>query len=158
MRAQQLASTPAVTVRSFMKVGDSFVPVEEFEGPIVNRDYILGSIEMTAGRKTLISRDVFDDINWLWPFVLQALEEVIAGRVGSRSYPDMPLEIVFRPHRDRVAIQFGSGPEVSVMRDELCRALISAATVFYDRLRRFGLASDDDLRGLAELSERAARG
>ena len=152
VRAQQLASTPTVEIRSFMKVDGDLIPIEEFQGPIIDRLYIEGAIEMSVGRQTLLSRDMVDYIDQLWAYLVEGLGEVMVGREFSTCYPDMPLTIVLRPQGDRVAIKVGSRAEVSVMRNELCRALVSAGTVFFERLRRFESVGDRYLRILAELT------
>jgi hypothetical protein len=136
-----------VTIQSLLKVADDLVPVEEFAGPIVDKDYIEGAIVLSVGHTPILTRDMVDYVDQLWAYLIRGLEEVVAGREFSTFYPDMPLEIVLRPQGDRVVIMVDpreGGAEASVAIDELCTAMASAGTLFFERLRPF-LPSDQAL-------------
>lgn len=131
-----------VTVKSFLKVGDNLVPVEEFTGPIVDEDYIEGAIELSVDRKPILTREMVDYVDQLWAYLARGLGEVVAGREFSTYYPDMPLQIVLQPLGDRVKIMTRSrsgkrDADASVALDDLLRAMTSEGKLFFDMLRPF---------------------
>ena len=65
-----------VEVRSFFRRSDgSFVPFGEMAGPVEDCRYVPGAIELWIGGVEVLSLELWDDINWLWPFVVQPLDE-----------------------------------------------------------------------------------
>jgi len=131
-----------VTVKTFIKVDDGLVPVEEFTGPVLDEDYIEGAIELSVDRKPILVREMIDYVDQLWAYLIRGLGEVVAGREFSTNYPDMPLKIVLQPHGDRIRIMLRSrsgkwDADVSVVLDELLRAVISEGRVFFEKLRPF---------------------
>src|SRR5882762_6519438 len=93
-----------IAIRSFLKVENALVPVEEFVGPILDDNYIEGAIELSIGHKTILTREMVDYVDQLWAYLIRGLGEVVAGREFSTFYPDMPLEVVLRPQGGRVTI------------------------------------------------------
>lgn len=129
-----------ITIRSLLKVDDALVPVDEFVGPLPDDNYIEGAIELSVGYKPILTREMVDYVDQLWAYLTRGLGEVVAGREFSTFYPDMPLEVVLRPQGDRVTIMVDpsqGGAEASVALDELCRAMATAGTLFFERLRPF---------------------
>ena len=127
-----------ITIRSLLKVEDALVPVDEFVGPLPDDNYIEGAIELSVGYKPILTREMVDYVDQLWAYLIRGLGEVVAGREFSTFYPDMPLEVVLRPQGGRVTIMVDpsqGGAEASVTLDELCRAMATAGTLFFERLR-----------------------
>lgn len=129
-----------VIIESLLRVAGELVPVDEFVGPIIDQDYIEGAIVLTVDNKPILTREMVDYVDQLWAYLLQALEEIVGGREVSTCYPDMPIELRFRPHGDRVTINLASrktDAEANVPIDELCQALASAGSLFFSKLRSF---------------------
>jgi len=129
-----------VTVQSFLKVDANLVSVEEFAGPIIDEDYIEGAIELSVDRRPILTREMVDYVDQLWAYLIRGLGEVVAGREFSTSYPDMPLEIMFRPQRDRVTIIVDPrerNMEASLSIEELLAGMVPAGTLFFERLRPY---------------------
>lgn len=127
-----------IKFQSLLKVGDDLVPVEQFVGPIHDEDYIEGAIELSVGGKPILTREQVDYPDQLWAYLIEGLEQVIAGQEFSTYYPDMPVKIVLRPQGERVTISVDTRKKVSeasVRLDELCAELASAAKTFFERLR-----------------------
>jgi hypothetical protein len=129
-----------IKIQTLLKVGDDLVPVEQFVGPIPDEDYIEGSLELSVGSKPILTREQVDYPDQLWAYLIEGLEEVVAGRDFSTYYPDMPVKIVLRPQGERVTINVDTRNkivEASVPIHELCSAMASAGTTFFERLRQF---------------------
>lgn len=129
-----------IQVESWLKVADDLVSVQEFTGPIPDQDYIEGAIELIISHKPVLTRDMIDYIDQLWAYFIRGLEEVVAGREFSTYYPDMPLQIILRPHgRDVTVIvdpqqwnRIASAPL-----DALVDAMVPAGILFFEKLRQY---------------------
>jgi len=125
-----------------MKVGDDLVSIDEFTGPIEDENYIEGTVELLVGHKPILSREQVDLVDQLWAYLVDGLEEIISGREFSTCYPDMPVEIVLRPKGNQVLMKVDNKSTVSeawVNVDDLRRAIVDAAALFFERLRPFVL-------------------
>jgi hypothetical protein len=81
-----------------------------------------------------------DYVDQLWAYVARGLGEVIAGREFSTYYPDMPVQIIFRPQGRDVAVIVDPqhwNRMASIPADELIFAMTSAGTMFFNRLRQY---------------------
>lgn len=130
-----------VTILSLMKAGDKLVPIEEFEGPITDPDYIEGAIELIVDHKPILRREMIDYIDQLWAYLVDGLGEVVAGRECSTGYPDMPIDIVLRPQGKLVNVAVSSGShkwdaDADVAITELVGSLVPVGTLFFERLQR----------------------
>ena len=140
MTADRKLDPPRVRIRSLLKVADGLVPVEEFTGPILDENYIEGALELSVEHKPILTREQVDYVDQLWAYLIEGLEEVVAGREFSTYYPDMPVQLVLRPqgHRVMISVDDRKGiAEASVAIDELRIAMASAGTLFFERLRPF---------------------
>ena len=127
-----------IKIQSLLKVGDDLVPVEQFVGPIPDEDYIEGALELLVDNEPIFTREQVDYPDQLWAYLIEGLEQIVAGREFSTYYPDMPVKIVLRPQGERVTINVDTRKkitETSVPIDELCRAMASAGTTFFERLQ-----------------------
>src|SRR5579872_1274763 len=97
-----------LTIKSLIKIDDKLVPIDEFEGPVVDPDYIEGAIDLTIDHKPILRRELVDYVDQLWAYLVDGLGEVVAGREFSTGYPDMPIDIVLLPQGSNVNISVRS--------------------------------------------------
>lgn len=82
-----------VEVRSHLRREDgTFVPFHDLSSFAGDCHYVPGAIELTVGGVEVLSLALWDDINWLWPYVVQALDECRRTGQGERFFPDQPLK------------------------------------------------------------------
>jgi hypothetical protein len=127
-----------ITIRTWMKADNGLITVEQFNGPIADENYIEGAIELSVEGKPILTREMVDYVDQLWAYLIRGLGEIGAGREFSTYYPDMPFEVVLRPRDGRVTITIdpsGGGATACVAIDELCAAMATAGTLFFERLR-----------------------
>ena len=129
-----------IHVESWLNVADDLVSVQEFSGPVADQDYIEGAIELTISHKPMLTRDMVDYVDQLWAYLIRGLEEVLVGNEFSTYYPDMPIQIIFRPQGSDVTVIVD--PQewnriASVPLDTLVGAMTSAGTMFFDKLRQY---------------------
>lgn len=86
---------PKVTCRSYLKVGDGFVPVRAFTGALPDRAYVYGAIELEIGRKTIFDTALWDLVDQLWAYLVNAMEDLARGSPCRFWFPDQPLEVEF---------------------------------------------------------------
>lgn len=82
-----------VEVRSYLRRSDGdFVPFDDV-GLVVNDcDYVSGAIELSIGGVEVLSLTLWDDINWLWPYIVLTLNECRRTGHGEGWFPSQPLK------------------------------------------------------------------
>lgn len=69
-----------VEVRSFLmkkhKRNSTFIPVEDWSSPLRGQSFIEGAPELTIGGKPLLTRDMWDDIDFMWRLLVNTLEKL----------------------------------------------------------------------------------
>lgn len=102
--------------------------------------HVPGAIELVVDGQPVLDRELWDDVDWLWPFVVQALDDCLTSGVGERWFPDQP--ILFRVEaagESRLLFTVDGGPihrVVSADRQEAVRAVAAAALDFFAQLGR----------------------
>jgi len=74
---------------------EELVALSEFAGTPEDCEYIAGSIEIRVGYTVLLSRSVWDDVNWIWPLAMNAVEDFLNNGDGNFSFPDQPIDVRF---------------------------------------------------------------
>lgn len=151
-----------LTIESLVKVNEGLLPIEEFEGPIADPDYIEGAICLTIEHKPILRRELVDYVDQLWAYLVDGLGEMVAGREFSTGYPDMPIDIVLLPQGGIVNIAVRSkshkwDADACAVITELVDTLAPAGTLFFERMRRLvpshRAAYDRCIAALARLAE-----
>lgn len=96
-----------IRVESYLKVGNDFVPIAEFKGRVKDPEYVEGAIEVEIDGVKVLTLELWDDINWLWPYIANSLEELATEQTASTSFPDQPIELIFRTdnRRQRIVVE-----------------------------------------------------
>lgn len=112
----------------FTRVGD----VDRYAG---DERHVSGAIEFVVNGQHLLDQELWDDVDWLWPYVIQAIDEGVASGVGERYFPDQP--ILFRVERaseNRLLFKVDGGTihrVVSADQPDVLQAVAAAATDFF---------------------------
>jgi hypothetical protein len=80
-------------VESYIKTGERFVPIREFQGIIVDPDYIEGAIEVRINGVDLITQEMWDYVDQLWEYLIDLVTQAVAGQEASVFFPDQPIEV-----------------------------------------------------------------
>jgi hypothetical protein len=126
-----------ISVQTFMKVADALVPMAEYRGPVHDRYYIEGAIEISIDDVAVVPRAYEDYVDQLWAYLARGLVEVAAGRAFTTYYPDMPVEITMQPDGELVALRVGAGKqwrEATANRRQLIEAVSRAGIAFFQAL------------------------
>lgn len=80
-----------VAVESYVRVDSEFRLIREVERHDGSCDYVPGAISLSVDGVELLGLALWDEINWLWPYVIQALDECRRSGSGKRYFPDQPI-------------------------------------------------------------------
>src|SRR4051812_37625122 len=118
----------AVEIETYLRSRTGvFIPVAQVHRHTGDPRWMEGAIEFTVDGQAVLDRALWDDVNWLWPSVIQAVDDCLAYGAGQRYFPDQP--IIFRveqagPHRLVFRVDGGAVHRVvSADRVEVLRAI-----------------------------------
>ncbi|MFC8733965.1 hypothetical protein ACFT5B_16055 [Luteimicrobium sp. NPDC057192] len=81
-----------IDIVSFIKSDDgSFERVEDAHEYHGDSDYVEGAISFVVDGVELFGLELWDDVNWLWPLLVHALDDYRRTGLGQRSFPDQPI-------------------------------------------------------------------
>lgn len=83
-----------VEVTSYVKVNGEFAAISAAARHDGDCEYVPGAISVVVDGVEVLGLDLWDDINWLWPLVVQVLDECRRAGSGKRYFPDQPIAIV----------------------------------------------------------------
>lgn len=129
-----------VKVETYFKVGDEFVPLLEFTGHISDPVYVEGSIELEMDGVKVLPKELWDDVNWLWAYIINGLTELTTQAECLIDFPDQPIELSFRidARWQRMFVELRLSPDeqvkASASYDEFMAAMSEAAQQFFRRM------------------------
>jgi hypothetical protein len=81
-----------VSIESLLRVsGDRFERISAIERYRGDPRHVEGAILLSVNDVEVLSSDLWDDVNWLWPFVIQAADEARREGAGQTYFPDQPI-------------------------------------------------------------------
>lgn len=137
------APPPRVRVETFVRVDGEFRPVGELTRYDGSCTYVPGAIVLAVDEFAVLSLDLWDDVDWLWPFVIQALDECRRTGSGRTMFPDQPITFSAETMPRRPAYLLVSVTSSTSRRrvvapaDELYAAVARAGQAWFDQFGRF---------------------
>jgi hypothetical protein len=136
-----------VRIETFLRIADgTFVPIGEVDVYAGDPRHMEGAIVMTLDGREVLSLELWDDVDMLWPFVVQALDECLTWGLGERFFPDQPIRFqVERMSDDQLSVSVSGGRTDNLgtaQRSEFVNAIASAAAEFFRHLERLIPGSD----------------
>lgn len=132
----------ALSIQSFIRTGpDQFVAIAEAERWRGSSNHIEGAIVMTLDGVEVLGLDLWDDLNWLWRYVVKAAADARSTGAGETYFPDQPLLFRIEPiaWQDRVLVLVRSGDvnrAAPIIAAEFYPALATAALNAFAHLER----------------------
>jgi hypothetical protein len=128
-------------VWTFLRQDGEFVELAEAR-PVARQDYVEGAIVLEIDGEPVLDVDTWDDVNWLWSFLVDAIEDVRVGKAHTLRFPDQPLELRFLPRPGKgawVRVEVSTKPPRgrSVEREKLVAAFKGAAIEYFEATPRF---------------------
>lgn len=151
----------SVHIRSLLRKKDgSFTPVQAWEGPIGDSEYLEGALELTVNRVPLMTTVMWDYIDELWAYIINALEELVSSESVSAYFPDQPIEFTMKktsPGRIHVSIGSRSGKfdnSTQVQEQQFARGLIDGGQEFFLKMMELNPGSRDQYEHEVERLDR----
>lgn len=114
------------------------VELGDWRGALANLNYVEGAIVIRIGSRQLIGPELWDDVNHLWGFAVDALAEVSRGRDATMWWPDQPIGLLMAPIRDCIQLTI-RGQSICVDKAEFIHAMASAAVEFFGFMETHGV-------------------
>lgn len=126
-----------IKVTSYLKENDSFLPIEEFSGEIVDTDYIEGAIFLVVNGKPVLTLQHWDYVDQLWAYIIDGLESISKNEDFETYFPDQPLELKFNNvNFNRVKIVLDGTEIVSINKKEFVTSIKRASIHFFKELTK----------------------
>ena len=130
---------PEIIINTYIKMGDDFINVFDFNGHIDNPDNIDGAIELSIYGKKLIDKSMWDYIDALWCYLSTGLSVVSNGEEFKTNFPDQPIEVKFKPihnnHNILVSVKCSSSEaKIVVDKKAFLSAMSNHAKKFFEHL------------------------
>ena len=78
-------------VKTVLKHGQGFIPIEQWQGKLTDADYVAGALIVTLDGTVILDESLWDDINWLWPLIVNGLPDLLDGKDVMTRFPDQPI-------------------------------------------------------------------
>jgi len=86
-----------ISVSTFLKENNSFVPIESDHLCIQDDDYIEGALVLCVDGEELIGLDCYDYIDELLSYIITGIDDLLDGKEFFTYFPDQPLGLKFSP-------------------------------------------------------------
>ncbi|OTA16233.1 hypothetical protein Xvie_02003 [Xenorhabdus vietnamensis] len=107
-----------ININSYIKIGDEFIDIFQYEGGIDDIDYIDGALELTINGESLIDKSMWDNIDSLWNYFSHGLLSVYENKEFKCHFPDQPIEVKFIPLKENrkilVSVRLPFHPAVKI--------------------------------------------
>lgn len=131
----------SVEIETYLRsASGDFVLVADVPDYSGDNRHVSGAINFVVDGQHVLDQELWDDVDWLWPYVVQAIDECVTSGHGERYFPDQP--VLFRADRcgeSRLMLKVEGGPihrVVSADRREVLAAVAAAALDFFAHLER----------------------
>ncbi|NTW38875.1 MAG: hypothetical protein HGA44_03135 [Cellulomonadaceae bacterium] len=131
-----------VQIMSFVRRGDgTFVEIAGAADHAGECEYLPGAVSFRVDGTELFGLELWDDVNWLWPLMVQVFADCRRSGSGKRWFPDQPISMTAErvsPEHVLVRVTNGSAINRSAVApaDELFQALAVAGLHFFGELHR----------------------
>ncbi len=125
-------------IYTLIKRDNLFIPLSEWIGPFADINYIEGAIVIEVNEEKIIDEKLWDDVNHLWPYIVNELPTFVSTHEMKVGFPDQPIDFsVSNIKNGWVKLTVSSSSEVYANRklpfDDFLTELISAARYYFTR-------------------------
>jgi hypothetical protein len=134
----------AVEIRTVLgRPNTGFTPIEDVERYDGEPEYVEGALCIDVDGVAFLAPADWDDVNWLWPFVVKAAQDCEATGHGETMFPDQPLKLSIDRLRESGRVR------LSLSAKNVSRTAVAAASECYAALAEAGLHFFEHLERLA---------
>jgi hypothetical protein len=134
-----------------------YTPIEDVKRYDGEPEYVEGALCIDVDGVPFLAPADWDDVNWLWPFVVKAAQDCEATGHGETLFPDQPLKFSIdklgKSGRVRLSLSAKNVSRTAVAdASEFYAALAEAGLHFFEHLERLAPgAADSDREQIAAL-------
>ncbi|MEE8603411.1 hypothetical protein [Euzebya tangerina] len=114
---------------------DSTVPLEQSVPPAGTWSHVRGVVELLIDGQPVMDRAWWDDLDWLWPFFVTAVDKLLTTGEGEILYPSQPIQLrLGRIGGDRVLVSTVAGEDTrraTCRREDLVAEVQRAGEVYW---------------------------
>lgn len=122
-------------IRSLIKIGTHFVPVEDVTPKTVDADYVEGAIAWSVGDVHLLSETHWDLVDQLWAYMIDGVVELHESGTFETYFPDQPLRLGFiRRGANRIEVVIGEKKHI-VDRELFLASLVDGGKHFFTKMQ-----------------------
>ncbi|GGY05842.1 hypothetical protein [Paludibacterium paludis] len=133
-------------VDTYFRVDNSFVKAEDYDGDLHDKNYIEGSLSISANDFQVVDMHTWDYIDQLWSYVVDGVCEVSSGKSCFFHFPDQPIKVSFDVMGEglvKISIDFDGGRCVEVDKDEFVYRFTEAGARFFCIMKEKDPESND---------------
>ncbi len=128
-----------IKIKNYIKDGDNFIPIEEFNGKVPDPEYIDSAMELIINSIPIITCAEWDYMDDLWAYIANGFEELTEKSEWTTGFPDQPIDLTFRLDRINKKIEIESTPSRGKIKattdlDEFLTAMSEAGQKFFLRM------------------------
>ncbi|AIQ58075.1 hypothetical protein [Paenibacillus borealis] len=108
--------------------------------------YLDGAIVIEWNYKIVMDYNMWDSVNWLWGFLMNALEEYLQVGKGGFLFPDQPIKFeMIKVNSYYMELKIGEGRygHFKLPSEEFIHALLNGAEHFYRRYKEYFNSHDN---------------
>lgn len=135
-----------ITIRTYLKVKNSFIEINDYTGNLDDTFYIEGAIELSIYNIQIIDIGMWDYVDQLWSYLIEGLVKISKNQEFKTNFPDQPIEIKFQPINENVLITINANKSRKsfIKKDLLIKTMALHAQSFFNKLVTFkGIVLND---------------
>lgn len=130
------------SVRTLLKKDNTFIPIEEWKGAVSDPKYVAGALVIKQDEEIILDEKLWDDINYLWPYIVNGLIPIANGEDFQTGFPDQPVffQVKHLPYpKDWLLLKVFSGDEIfvniKISKVEFLDEVIASALIFFTKIK-----------------------
>jgi hypothetical protein len=113
-----------------------YTPIEKYKSQLDSSDYIDGYIKIKIGKLTLCDKELFDDIDYLWPYWMNGLKNISNNKDFKGYYPDQPVKMGITIVDKNIVKVCVEERCAKINKNQFIKSMASNAIIFFEKLRK----------------------
>lgn len=106
---------------------------QEINPKMIDEDFLYGVMLMSVNGVTLMDMTYWDDVQALWHYFINAMEEVEMEQQANFSFPNQPIPVDLKQRKNRMVLSV-DGKSVNIDYNTWLRSIKEAAIAFFTTL------------------------
>lgn len=106
---------------------------QEINPKMIDEDYLYGVMLISVNGMTLMDMTYWDDVQALWHYFINAMEEVEIGQQANFYFPNQPIPVDLKQNKNRIVLSI-DGKSVNIDYNTWLKSMKEAAIAFFTTL------------------------